>query len=42
MRTIAESIKRLYETGKLTADQVSERLTKGTITQAEYEEIIGK
>jgi len=42
MRQIAESIKRLYDTGKLTAEQVAERVTKGTLTQAEYEEIIGK
>ncbi|MEI8127974.1 MAG: XkdX family protein [bacterium] len=41
MSTVAESIKRLYDAGKLTAEQLAARVTKGTITQAEYDEIVG-
>ena len=42
MRTIVESFKRLYEAGKLTKYQITERLEKGIITQEEYNYIIGE
>ena len=41
MRAVAESIKRLYEQGRLTDEQLSQRVEKGTITLEEYNEIIG-
>lgn len=41
MTSVAESIKRLYDAGKLTVEQLAVRVTKGTITQAEYDEIVG-
>lgn len=41
MSTVAESIKRLYDAGKLTAEQIAARVVKGTITQDEYNEIVG-
>lgn len=41
MRKIVESLKRLYEQGKLTKAQIAERLEKGTITLAEYNSITG-
>jgi len=41
MSTVAESIKRLYDAGQLTTEQLATRVTKGTITQAEYNEIVG-
>lgn len=41
MRAIAESIKRLYEQGRLTSEQLTQRVEKGTITLEEYNEIIG-
>lgn len=41
MRTLVESLKRLYEAGRLTLEQVQERLAKGTITQEEYDYIVG-
>lgn len=34
--TLVESLKRLYETGRLTREQVMERVTKGSITEREY------
>lgn len=42
MRTIAQSIKRLYESGQLTREQVAARVEKGTITLEEYHWIIGE
>lgn len=42
MRAIAESLKRLYEQGRITSMQLSERVEKGTITLEEYNEIIGE
>lgn len=42
MRVIVESLKRLYEQGRLTKEQVMERVEKGTITLAEYHEIVGE
>lgn len=41
MRAIAESIKRLYDAGRLTSQQLSERVEKGTLTLEEYNEIVG-
>lgn len=41
MRTLVESLKRLYDAGRLTLEQIQERLEKGTITQEEYDYIVG-
>lgn len=41
MRAVAESIKRLYEAGRLTSQQLAERVEKGTLTLEEYNEIAG-
>ena len=40
MSIFAQSIKRLYDSGKLTIQEVQKRLTKKQITQKEYDEII--
>ena len=40
MRTIVESLKRLYLSGKLTMAKISERLAKKTITPEEYVYIV--
>lgn len=40
MRTLVESLRRLYLSGKLTLEQIQARLEKGTITQEEYEYIV--
>lgn len=42
MRTLVESLKRLYEKGKINTEQVSERVTKGSISENEYEYITGE
>lgn len=42
MRALVNSLKRLYETGKLTKEQLKERVEKGTINETEYEEITGE
>ena len=42
MRALVNSLKRLYEAGKLTKEQLKERVEKGTINETEYEEIIGE
>jgi len=42
MSTLVESLKRLYTKGRLTLEQVSERVSKGTITEAEYQYITGQ
>lgn len=42
MSTLVESLKRLYEKGKLTLEQVRERVEKGTITPEEYKYITGE
>lgn len=42
MSTLVESLKRLYKAGRLTKEQIAERVTKGTITPAEYEYITGE
>ena len=41
MRKIVESLKRLYEQGRITGEQLTERVEKGTITLAEYNSITG-
>lgn len=42
MSTLVESLKRLYVKGRLTLEQVNERVSKGTITEAEYLYITGQ
>lgn len=42
MRTLVESLKRLYKAGKLTEEQVAERVEKGSISAEEYEYITGE
>ena len=42
MRTLVESLKRLYKAKRLTLEQIQARLEKGTITQEEYDYIIGE
>lgn len=42
MRTIAIVIKRLYDNGELSKEQLAQRVGKGTITLEEYNEIISK
>lgn len=39
---LVSSIKRLYNSGKLTKEQVAERVAKGSITAVDYEEITGE
>lgn len=42
MRALVNSLNRLYTAGKLTKEQLQERVEKGTIDEAEYEEITGE
>lgn len=42
MRKIVESLKRLYDQGRITQEQLAARVEKGTITIEEYNEIIGE
>lgn len=42
MRTLIDSLKRLYTAGRLTKEQVAERVVKGTLNETEYEEITGE
>ena len=42
MRILVESLKRLYEKGRLTKEQIVERIEKGSITAEEYEYITGE
>lgn len=39
---LVTSLKRLYSTGKLTKEQVAERVEKGTITAEDYQTITGE
>ena len=39
---LVNSLKRLYESGKLTKEQVAERVKKGSITASDYEVITGE
>lgn len=41
MRKVAESLKRLYEQGRISREQLAASVEKGTITLEEYNEIIG-
>ncbi|MBE5899504.1 MAG: XkdX family protein [Lachnospiraceae bacterium] len=41
MRTLVESLKRLYKKGKVTKKKLQEMVDAGTITQDEYNYIIG-
>ena len=40
MRTLVESLKRLYKANKVTKAKLESMVAAGTITQAEYEYII--
>ena len=42
MSTLVESLKRLYDRNRLTLEQVGERVSKGTISEAEYKYITGQ
>lgn len=42
MRTLVESLKRLHEKGKLTQEQIAERVAKGSISVDEFQLITGK
>ena len=42
MRILVESLKRLYSKGKLTKEQIADRVEKGTITAEEYAYITGE
>lgn len=42
MRKIVESLKRLYEQGRLAQEQLADRVEKGTITLNEYNYIISE
>ena len=42
MRTLVESLKRLYESGRVTKDQLNKRVEKGIILQQEYDYIVGE
>lgn len=39
---LVNSLKRLYAAGRVTKDQIGERVEKGTITEADYQEITGE
>ena len=42
MKVLIDSLKRLYAAGRLTKEQIAVRVEKGTIDEAEYEEITGE
>lgn len=42
MRTLVESLKRLYNKERLTREQIAERVAKGSISAEEYEYITGE
>lgn len=42
MRMLVESLKRLYTKGKLTKEQIAERVVKESISVEEYEYITGE
>jgi hypothetical protein len=39
---LAQSLKRLYNQGKITKEQVAERVKSGKISEADYEYITGE
>ena len=41
MKTLVESLKRLFESGKLTKEQIAERVGKGSITKDDYRYVTG-
>ena len=41
MRTLVESLKRLYENNRLTKEQILQRVESGKITIDEYNYIVG-
>lgn len=42
MRILVESLKRLYESNRVTKEQLSKRAEKGIISQQEYDYIVGE
>ena len=42
MRILVESLKRLYESDRVTKENVSARVKSGKITEDEYEYIVGE
>jgi len=42
MRTLVESLKRLYKKGKVTKEKLQNMVDEGTITEIEYEYITGE
>ncbi len=42
MRTLVESLKRLYKKGKVTKEKLQNMVNEGTITEIEYEYITGE
>ena len=42
MKMLVESLKRLFEKGTLTKEQIGERVEKGSISAEEYEYIAGE
>ena len=42
MRILVESLKRLYGKGRLTKEQIAERVERGTIAAEEYAYITGE
>lgn len=42
MRTMVKSMKRLYDAGKVTKEQIKERVVNETISEEEYEYITGE
>jgi uncharacterized XkdX family phage protein len=42
MRALVNSLKRLYDAGKLTKEQLRVRVEKGIIDESKYEEITGE
>ncbi|MCM1218110.1 MAG: XkdX family protein [Lachnospiraceae bacterium] len=39
---LVNSLKRLYAAGRITKEQIGERVEKGTITATDYQEITGE
>jgi len=42
MSTLVKSLKRLYEAGRLSKEQIAQRVEKGTIGTDEYDYITGE
>lgn len=42
MRTLVKSLKRLYDAGRLSNEQIAERLESGSISKEEYQYITGE